>query len=81
MNITTRALAAGLLLSTSTMAVAQQAPIVLPGAPGEAPRVIDEDEALALSDTRFSPARLHSSSAIGLWSNRPQSKRALRGPR
>ena len=56
MNITTRALAAGLLLSTSTMAVGQQAPIVLPGAPGEAPRVIDEDEALALSDTRYSPA-------------------------
>jgi uncharacterized protein (DUF305 family) len=51
-----RTLAAGLLLSTATTALAQQAPIVLPGAPGAAPRVIDEDEATRLSDTRFSPA-------------------------
>ncbi|KWV93933.1 DUF305 domain-containing protein [Erythrobacter sp. AP23] len=56
MNPTFRALAAGLLLSTSTAAIAQQAPIVMPGAPGAAPRVIDEDEAIRLSDTRFSPA-------------------------
>lgn len=51
-----RTLAAGLLLSTATTALAQQAPIVLPGAPGAASRVIDEDEATRLSDTRFSPA-------------------------
>lgn len=51
-----RTLAAGLLLSTATTVLAQQAPIVLPGAPGAAPRVIDEDEATRLSDTRFSPA-------------------------
>ena len=51
-----RAIAAGLLISTSTAAIAQEAPIVLPGAPGEAPRVIGEAEAIALSDTRYSPA-------------------------
>ena len=56
MTPTLRTLAAGLLLSTATTALAQQAPIVLPGAPGAAPRVIDEDEATRLSDTRFSPA-------------------------
>ncbi len=56
MNISFRALAAGLLLTTSTAAIAQQAPIVLPGAPGQAPRVIDEAEALDLSDTTYSPA-------------------------
>ena len=56
MTSTLRTLAAGLLLSTATTALAQQAPIVLPGAPGAAPRVIDEDEATRLSDTRFSPA-------------------------
>ncbi|MDG5748321.1 DUF305 domain-containing protein [Qipengyuania sp. XHP0207] len=51
-----RALAAGLLLSTSTAAMARQVPIVLPGAPGEASRVIAEDEAIALSNTAYSPA-------------------------
>ena len=56
MTPTLRTLAAGLLLSTATTALAQQAPIVLPGSPGAAPRVIDEDEATRLSDTRFSPA-------------------------
>ncbi|MEH6724007.1 MAG: DUF305 domain-containing protein, partial [Qipengyuania sp.] len=56
MKITLRALATGLLLSTSAAALAQPVPIVLPGAPGTASRVIDEDEAIRLSDTRFSPA-------------------------
>ena len=51
-----RAAACGLLLSTSSVAMAQSAQIVLPGAPGEAPRVIGEEEAIALSDTRYSPA-------------------------
>ena len=48
--------AAGLLASTCSAAIAQEVPIVLPGAPGEAPRVIGEAEAIALSDTRYSPA-------------------------
>lgn len=51
-----RVLATGLLLSTASAAIAQQAPIVLPGAPGAQSRVIDEDEAIRLSDTRYSPA-------------------------
>ncbi|EDL49135.1 DUF305 domain-containing protein [Erythrobacter sp. SD-21] len=51
-----RVAAAGLLVSTSTAALAQEVPIVLPGAPGQAPRVIGEAEAVALSDTRYSPA-------------------------
>ena len=44
------------LLVTTTPLAAQEAPIVLPGAPGAEPRVIDAAEAIALSDTRFSPA-------------------------
>ena len=54
-----RVAAGGLLLSTSTLALAQEVPIVLPGAPGEAPRVIGEAEAIKLSDTRYSPADVH----------------------
>ena len=56
MTISLRIAAAGLLLSTSAAAVAQQAPIVLPGAPGAQPKVIGEAEAIALSDTKYSPA-------------------------
>ncbi|MXO48254.1 DUF305 domain-containing protein [Erythrobacter vulgaris] len=56
MNTFLRVAATGLLVSTSTAAFAQGAPIVMPGAPGEAPRVIDEAQAIALSDTRYSPA-------------------------
>ncbi|QYJ07086.1 DUF305 domain-containing protein [Qipengyuania flava] len=56
MTTTLRLLGAGLLLSTSTAAMAQTVPIVLPGAPGETPRVIDAEEAIKLADTRFSPA-------------------------
>lgn len=48
-------LVAALLVTTAPLA-AQEAPIVLPGAPGAEPRVIDAAEAIALSDTRFSPA-------------------------
>ena len=51
-----RVTAAGLLLSSSHAVLAQEVPIVLPGAPGEAPRVIDKTEAVALSDTSYSPA-------------------------
>ena len=50
-----RALGATLLLGSSTIAIAQDAPIVLPGAPGEASRAIDRDEAIALSDTSYAP--------------------------
>ncbi len=48
-------LSAALLATTSSLA-AQDAPIVLPGAPGHGSRVIDEAEATRLSDTRYSPA-------------------------
>ncbi|MFI8665978.1 DUF305 domain-containing protein [Qipengyuania sp. NPDC077410] len=48
-------LVAALLVTTAPLA-AQEAPIVLPGAPGAEPRVIDAAKAIALSDTRFSPA-------------------------
>ena len=51
-----RLAATGLLATTSTAALAQEVPIVLPGAPGEAPRVIGEADAIKLSDTRYSPA-------------------------
>ena len=51
-----RILAAGLLLSSSAAAIAQQAPIVLPGAPGAQPKVIGEAQAIALADTQYSPA-------------------------
>ena len=56
MTITMRALGAGLLLSTSSMAFAQQAPIVLPGAPGDTPRAIAAQDAIALTRTAYSPA-------------------------
>ncbi|MDG6079250.1 DUF305 domain-containing protein [Erythrobacter litoralis] len=51
-----RALACSLLLSASVPALAQEASIVLPGAPGAQSKVIGADEAIALSDTRYSPA-------------------------
>ena len=50
-----RAIGATLLLGTSTFAFAQDAPIVLPGAPGEQSRVIGAEEALQLSDTSYAP--------------------------
>ena len=50
---TLRASCATLLLGTSTIAIAQDAPIVLPGAPGQDSRVIDSAEAIALSDTSY----------------------------
>ncbi|KUO56450.1 MAG: DUF305 domain-containing protein [Sphingomonadales bacterium BRH_c3] len=48
-------LAAGLLAGTSTAAIAQEVPIVLPGAPGEAPKVIDAAQAIRLANTSFAP--------------------------
>ncbi len=50
-----RALAATFLLGSSTIVLAQQAPIVLPGAPGEPARVIGAAEAIDLSETGFAP--------------------------
>ncbi|MCA0903687.1 DUF305 domain-containing protein [Qipengyuania aquimaris] len=55
MKTTLCTMAAGMLLTTSHAALAQEVPIVLPGAPGEAPRVIDREEAIALADTSYSP--------------------------
>ena len=55
MKTTLRTMVAGMLLTTSHAALAQEVPIVLPGAPGEAPRVIDREEAIALADTSYSP--------------------------
>ena len=50
-----RALGATLLLGTSSFAFAQEAQIVLPGAPGQQSRVIGAEEALQLSDTSYAP--------------------------
>ena len=47
---------AGLLMASATAAVAQDAPIVLPGAPGQAPRVVTADEATRLARSSHSPA-------------------------
>ena len=53
-----------LILSSSVLAAsalaaagatAQQVPIVQPGAPGQAPRVITPEQAVQIADTRFSP--------------------------
>ena len=44
------------LLSSATITAAQDVQIVQPGAPGQATRQIDVDQAVALADTSFSPA-------------------------
>ncbi|ANU06722.1 DUF305 domain-containing protein [Paraurantiacibacter namhicola] len=44
------------MLATTAPVAAQEVPIILPGAPGEAPRVVSSEEAIALADTRYSPA-------------------------
>ena len=49
------ALGAALMAGTSSLAVAQDAPIIIPGAPGEAGQVVGEKQAIALSDTRYAP--------------------------
>ena len=41
--------------TVAAAASAQQAPIVQPGAPGQAPKVLSADEAVQVSQTRFSP--------------------------
>lgn len=47
---------AALMLGTSAIATAQSAPIVMPGAPGETPRILTAAEATELSNTSYSPA-------------------------
>ncbi|MFA6220537.1 MAG: DUF305 domain-containing protein [Erythrobacter sp.] len=47
--------AAALLASAAPLCAADDVPIVLPGAPGQAPRVIDGRQAIALANTSFSP--------------------------
>ncbi len=48
------AMAVGLLGSAGVLA-AQEAPIVQPGAPGQASKELSPDEAVRIADTRFSP--------------------------
>ena len=50
-----RAFAGAVLLGFSTMALAQQAPIVHPGPPGEASRTLTADEAIEIANTSYSP--------------------------
>lgn len=47
---------AAVLLASAAPALAQTAPIVIPGAPGQPSRTISAAEAIKLSDTRYSPA-------------------------
>ena len=44
------------LLLLATVGMAQDAPIVQPGAPGEAPRQLSAEEAIAIADSSYSPA-------------------------
>ena len=55
MTPTLRALAAGLLLSISTVAIAKEAPIVLPGAPGQPSRTVSEADAIKLANADHAP--------------------------
>ncbi|WP_379552573.1 DUF305 domain-containing protein [Qipengyuania sp. DGS5-3] len=55
-NTSLFALGATLLASTSTAAIAQDAPIVLPGAPGTAGSLLTAEEATDLASTTHSPA-------------------------
>ena len=45
-----------LLLLNTTTALAQDAPIIQPGAPGEAARELSAEEAIEIADTSHSPA-------------------------
>lgn len=44
------------LLATASASLAQNAPIVQPGAPGTATKTLTADDAVKLADTRYSPA-------------------------
>jgi uncharacterized protein (DUF305 family) len=54
--LTSRILFPSLLLGTSAVAVAQAAPIIQPGAPGQDSRVLTADQAIQLAAASFSPA-------------------------
>ena len=56
MRVTATVSLAALLLGTGTVAFAQSAPIVMPGAPGQSSRVIDAGAATRLANTGYSPA-------------------------
>jgi uncharacterized protein (DUF305 family) len=56
MKVVMRLALAGLLAGSATVALAQSAPIVLPGAPGQPSRVIGAEEAIKLANTSYSPA-------------------------
>ncbi len=56
MNALMRLAIAGLLAGSATTALAQAAPIVLPGVPGQASRVISAEEATKLANSSYSPA-------------------------
>jgi uncharacterized protein (DUF305 family) len=49
------ALFLGALLCQASVALAQEVPIVLPGAPGDAARNLSAEEAIEIADTSFSP--------------------------
>jgi uncharacterized protein (DUF305 family) len=46
-------------LTAAGTALAQQAPIVQPGAPGQPTRAVTPQQAIAIADTRFSPDDVH----------------------
>jgi uncharacterized protein (DUF305 family) len=54
--LTSRILFPSLLLGTSAVAVAQAAPIIQPGAPGQDSRVLTADQAIQLAAASYSPA-------------------------
>ena len=51
-----RATASALLLGTSSVALAQAAPIVQPGAPGQASKTLTAEEASTLAAAKYTPA-------------------------
>lgn len=56
LRLRARAMIGVAAIAFSSLAVAQEAPIVQPGAPGVAPRALSADEAVKIADTRYSPA-------------------------
>ncbi len=54
--LTAKGVVSGLLFSTSAVAIAQGAPIVQPGPPGQDGRVLSADEATKIAATTYSPA-------------------------
>jgi uncharacterized protein (DUF305 family) len=50
-----RALLGVFVSGLATIGMAQQAPIIQPGAPGESPRLLNADEAIEIAETSYSP--------------------------